>query len=109
MAFVGLKIDYDQTVLKFVWSVRKRLNVVDMVRNPFMGSVGGLKNGSGQYIFFDLKPFYPDVMPSLFYYWAFRKGLKKAGYKGKVKLLSRKESLNILGGLVWDKTKYSTF
>ena len=129
MAQLGIEIDIDDKVIKYMTETHKRLQNDSLIHNPFVGKVKLIIcQRKAQYLI-DMTPVYPKVylggvfltvapllfwgfgwwlsfgvcIMSLYFLWtkyfiylALRLGLKKIGYKGKVKILTNEEIINSL-------------
>lgn len=133
MASLGIEIKESKEVLDFVKETSKRLSKQNLIQNPFNGEMVLFKDTIALHIkpiYFNL-PFYLSLFFGLtylifertflfimgaiflllsllyskeFFYFVFSKGLRKKGYKGRIKLLSQEEIIKRL--ILWVKEKY---
>jgi hypothetical protein len=105
----GFLAEVDSLVKDYVDDTHRRLQVEDLVKNPFEGYAHHVKVGDKLLVIISIKHIYPNILfhgfiGRLFYKAMFRRGLKKVGYVGKLKLVSDKFIAKSLGGLLWGKT-----
>ena len=110
MAVFGFLFEYkNKEATQFIKDTNKRLQSADLVTNPFKGFALLFENKSEKIgvAVISMKPVViPFSFPNIMSYLMMSKGMKKAGYKGKMKLLGSKELIKYLVVETWDKTKF---
>lgn len=89
---LAVRLDPCQEVFDFVEATNERMRSKNIIRNPFTGRVRCISGC----LFFAASSIYPEVIPRRFIAWVLKQGLKKAGYRGPCKYLSKNQSLEVL-------------
>jgi len=105
MTVFALETKQDPTVLTFINETEERLKGTDMLKNPFDGFVVLDKNLGRYLIIFSMRSIFPVQAPKWFLSLVSKQGLRKAGYKDKIKSYSKKELINYMVVRLWGKKK----
>lgn len=103
MTVFALGTEVDGNALKFIKETNDRLNGPDITKNPFVGFVILHKHLGKYTMLFSMRCIYPIQPPKFLLSTVSRLGLRKAGYKGKIKSYSKKELINYMVVKLWDR------
>lgn len=93
MIIVATRVKLCNAVIQFMNKVNSRLASHNIIKNPFIGQMRHVNDT----LIFSVSTVYPSwFIPRIFMYWLMCKGLKKEGYIGPFKYLSKNEIIEVL-------------